>query len=121
MLTTLRAQLAFHVQAAKTSLNDLYRKPFAATTTIIVIAITLALPALFWVFSDNVQQLTLNWQRGGHISLYLKSPLSSADEIALLARVRAAEGVGHASLKSSGEGLAELQSQEGMEDIMRYL
>ncbi len=121
MLTKLRAQLAFHLQAALSSLDALRCKPLAASMTIIVLAITLALPALFWVFSDNVQQLTVNWQRGGHISLYLKSPLSSADEMALLTRVKATEGVGHASLKSSGEGLAELQSQEGMQDIMRYL
>jgi len=121
MLTKLRAHLAFHVDAALSSLRGLFHKPWATTMTIVVIAITLALPALFWVLTDNLGQLTVNWQRGGHITLYLKVPLSTADEIALLDRVRTTEGVGHASLKSSAEGLAELQAQEGMEDIMRYL
>jgi len=121
MLTKLRTHLGFHVHAAVNSLNTLARKPLATTMTTVVIAITLALPALFWVFTDNLGQLTVNWQRGGHISLYLKSPLSTADEISTLARVRALDSVGKASLKSSADGLAELQSQEGMEDIMRYL
>ena len=121
MLTKLRTHLGFHVQAAVNSLNALAGKPLATAMTTVVIAITLALPALFWVFTDNLGQLTVNWQRGGHISLYLKSPLSTADEISTLARVRAMDGVGKASLKSSADGLAELQSQEGMEDIMRYL
>ncbi len=121
MLTNMRALLVFHLQAALTSLNSLCRMPLATMMTVLVIAITLALPALFWVMTDNMKQLTMNWQRGGHISLYLKSSLSSEDGVAFLLRVRGAVGVGHATLKSAAEGLAELQQQEGMQDIMRYL
>ena len=121
MLTKVRSLLAFHFQAALSSLNSLCRKPLATMMTVLVIAITLALPALFWVMTDNLKQLTMNWQRGGHISLYLKSSVPAQDRSALLLRVQAAVGVGHASLMSPAEGLAELQQQEGMQDIMRYL
>lgn len=121
MLTKLRELLAFHAQAALSSFNALCRKPLATIMTVTVIAITLALPALFWVFSDNMKQLTLDWQRSGHISLYLKPAIPSADERSLLARVNKTAGVGQATLKSSAEGLAELQQQEGMQDIMHYL
>lgn len=93
----------------------------ATMMTVIVIAITLTLPALFWVFSDNLEKMAKNWQQGGHISLYLKPSLTTAEETAVLERVQATEGVGKASLKSPAEGLAELQQQEGMHDIMRYL
>ena len=121
MLTNIRTMLGFHLQAALASLNSFCRKPFATMITILVIAITLALPALFWVLTDNMKQLTMNWQRGGHLSLYLKLPLSPQDGAALLLRVRGTVGVGHATLISSAEGLVELQQQEGMQDIMRYL
>lgn len=121
MLTKIRLLLAFHRQAALSSLNALCRKPFASMMTVLVIAITLALPALFWVMTDNMKQLTMNWQQGGHISLYLKLSLPPEDGKALLLRVRETVGVGHATLLSSAEGLAELQQQEGMHDIMRYL
>ncbi len=121
MLTKVRALLAYHLQAALMSFNSLYTKPLATMMTVLVIAITLVLPALFWVLSDNMHQLTIKWQHGGHISLYLKSPLSAADEAALLLRVQKTAGVGDATLKSSAEGLAELQKQEGMQDVMRYL
>jgi cell division transport system permease protein len=121
MLIKLRTLLAYHIQAALGSLNSLCRKPLATTMTVLVIAITLVLPALFWVMTDNMKQLTSNWQRGGHISLYLKSPLSSQEEMSFLVKVRAAAGVGQASLKTSAEGLEELQQQEGMQDIMQYL
>lgn len=121
MLKAMRALLAYHVQAALSSFNALCRKPFATIMTVLVIAITLVLPALFWVMSDNMQQLTKSWERGGHISLYLKSSLPSSEEIRLLSRVRSTSGVAHATLKSAAEGLAELQQQEGMQDVMRYL
>jgi cell division transport system permease protein len=121
MLKNLRAHGACHLQAATNSFNFLCRRPLATMTTVIVIAIALTLPALFWVFTDNLSQLTIDWQRGGHISLYLKSPLSAAEEAAVLTEVRAIDGVGHATFKSREEGLLEFQQQEGMRNIMLYL
>ncbi|KTD22004.1 cell division transport system permease protein [Legionella lansingensis] len=121
MLKTIRSLVSYHLQAANGSLTLLMRQPMATMMTVIVIAITLTLPALFWVFSDNLQNITKHWQRGGHISLYLKTALSATEEQGLLEQVRAMDGVGKASLKSSAEGLTELQKQEGMHDIMRYL
>lgn len=121
MLKRAQAILSYHLQAAIQSLNSLCRKPLATMMTSIVIAIALALPALFWVFSDNVAKLTANWQRGGHISLYLKPGLSEAEQQLVLQKVRATDGVAQVSLKSSTEGLSELTQQEGMQDIMRYL
>jgi cell division transport system permease protein len=121
VLKKAQSLLAYHLQAAIYSLNSLCRKPLATMMTVIVIAITLALPALFWVFTDNLNQLTIGWQRGGHISLYLKSGLTEADTAVLLQKVRDTVGVGQVSLKSSADGLSELTQQEGMQDIMRYL
>jgi cell division transport system permease protein len=121
MLNKIQALFSYHLQAASSSLNLLCRKPLATMMTVVVIAIALTLPALFWVFTDNLAQLTKSWQRGGHISLYLKPALSNTEESAFLEEVRGAEGVGSVSLKSAAEGLAELQQQEGMHDIMRYL
>jgi len=121
MLAKIKAWLAYHLQAALMSLKTLYRKPLATIMTVLVIAITLVLPALFWVMSDNMHQLTRQWQSTGLISLYLKPSRSSADDEALLARVQTIAGVGLATLKTPADGLAELQKQEGMQDVMRYL
>lgn len=121
MLAKVRALLAYHIQAALTSLTALYRKPLATIMTILVIAVTLVLPALFWVMSDNMHKLTKQWNQSGRISLYLKSSLSPAAEAAFLLRIEKTAGVGQVVLKSAAEGLAELQQQEGMQDVMRYL
>ncbi len=117
----MRTILAYHLQAAIQSLNLLCRKPIATLMTSIVIAITLALPALFWIISDNLANLTANWQRGGHISLYLKPGLSESEQQNIVQEVRKTDGVAQVILKSSAEGLSELTRQEGMQDIMRYL
>ena len=121
MLARARKYIAYHVQAALAGLNALGRQPLASMMTILVIAITLVLPALFWVMTDNLKQLTEHWRHGGYISLYLKSSLSTANEHALLDRIRKIPGVTTASLKSAAQGLAELQQQEGMSDILHYL
>ncbi len=121
MLKQLRVLFAYHLQAATQSFNDLCHKPVATIMTTIVIAIALALPALFWVFAENLSKLTSDWESGGHISLYLKIQLPPAEQQHVLQSVRATNGVGQASLKSAEEGLSELTQQEGMQDIMRYL
>ncbi len=121
MLDPFKKRLAYHVQAAKNSIKFLLQKPMATGMTVVVIGMTLTLPTLFWLLTDNLQQLTHDWRRGGHVLLYLESPLASHDETALLARVRATPGVETVLFKSAADGLSELQHQEGMQDIMRYL
>lgn len=121
MLKRLQALLIYHYQAATQSLNYVCNKPMATLMTSIVIAIALALPTLFWVFTANFDKLTADWQRGGHISLYLKPGVTEAEQQQVMQKVRDTEGVSQVALKSSTEGLSELTKQEGMRDIMRYL
>jgi cell division transport system permease protein len=121
VLKKIQSLFAYHIQAALHSFNLLSRKPLATLMTVIVIAIALALPALFWVFTDNMSQLTANWKRSGHISLYLQPSLSGVEEKKVVQNIRDTVGVGHISIKSAQQGLAELTMQEGMQDIMHYL
>lgn len=117
----LRTLMAYHAQAAMSSLLYLCKQPLATGMTVVVLAITLTLPALLWVFNDNMVELTGNWKRGGHISLYLNQQMPASDAAALLERVRQTDGVGEASLKTPEEGLLEMQHQEGMQDLMLNL
>jgi len=121
MLSAMRVWVDRHFQAAANGLAYFCRKPISTLMTVLVIAMALVLPALFWVVTDNLKQWSVGKQEGGHIVLYLKTPLSSTDEASLLARVRSTKGVAEATLKTSEEGLKELQRQEGMQDVMRYL
>jgi cell division transport system permease protein len=117
----LAALFGYHLQAISHSLNELCRKPLANLMTILVIAIALSLPSLFWVVADNLEKMTTHWQHAAHVSLYLEPQLTALAQEQLLEKVRGQEGVDSASLKSAADGLAELTQQEGMQDIMRYL
>lgn len=121
MLSACRLFFIRHCQAASQGLTQLCRKPFASLTTVVIIALALALPTLFAVFTDNMTRLTENWQRNGRISLYLQLSLSEEEQMAVLKRVQNMPAVGQALLKSAETGLQELSRQEGMQDIMRYL
>lgn len=120
MLKSWRSHASFHAQAALASFHALWRRPQESMMTIIVIAIALTLPSLFWVFTENMGQLTENWQQEGHVTLYLKN-ISPAEEGLVLAKIQGQAGVKQAILKTKTDGLIELQKQEGMRDIMRYL
>lgn len=121
MLKKTQSLVGYHVQAAKQSLELLSRKPLSTFMTVVVIGMALAIPTLFGLLTNNLSKLTVGWQQGGNISLYLAPALSSADQQHLLQQIRATPGVGKATLKSPEEGLAELTKQEGMQDVMRYL
>jgi cell division transport system permease protein len=120
-LRSIKSWIDFHKQAAKSSFKFLKKEPVTTTMTIFVIAIILVLSSLFWILSDAFTSITSDWQSSGQISLYLDIPTSAADEVALLAKVRATKGVGLASLKTSSDALVQLQAQAGMQDILSYL
>ncbi len=121
MLSRLRLYLSRHRQAATGSFNQICRRPLSSLVTIIIIAVALALPCLFWVMTGNLQGLTGKWQRAGSISLYLKMNTTHAEEQELLKKLHAMPGVASARIFSAEDGLKLLTRQEGMADIMSYL
>lgn len=121
MLKKLRLSLAYHSQALTSSINFLYLRPLSSIATVLVIAITLTLPALCWVFSDNLNELALSWKKQSHISLYLKTSLTTDEESAFVQQLNHMPGIVKLRLRTRAEGLTELQKQEGMGDILKYL
>lgn len=121
MLTYLSTWLHHHARAAASSLQWMLHKPFTSTLTISVIAVTLALPALFWLLITNVSSFIPAWQQQQQISLYLKTGLTKEQQDTFLLQVRALNTVESAALKSPAQGMAALQAQEGMKDVMNFL
>ncbi|KTD19659.1 permease-like cell division protein FtsX [Legionella londiniensis] len=121
MLKAAYGYISFHVQAAAQSVNALRQRPLASLMTVVVIAVSLTLPALFWILTSNFERLLGNWRQGGQVTLYLKPSISTAVQAHVLDNIRKMEEVGEATLKTPEQGLAELQTQEGMDEILRYL
>ncbi len=110
-----------HAQSATNSLILLWRNPLVTAITVIVIAITLSLPVVFGLLSDNIRLLINNWQYDGRIDLYLKDKLPSEVQKSLLIAIKQFPGVQQVILKTAADSLTELQQQAGMHDIMQYL
>jgi cell division transport system permease protein len=110
-----------HIQAMKQSLKRLWCTPWTTGVTVIVIAVTLVLPLLFWFLIGQFKPLANAWRQGKEISLYLDASVSVSEGRVLLKRVRAVEGVGSAEFISADMSLTELEQQEGMQDIRQYL
>lgn len=76
LVTRLRAYGRDHLRGLFFSLGKLYRQPFATILTMLMIAIALALPACLYVFQNNLQFVTQQWNDAGQITLFLKSNIN---------------------------------------------
>jgi len=88
-----QAYLISHAHGLFSSLGRLSRNPFTSTMTVVVLAVSIALAACFYIGVANVQQLTGNLQATNQMSLFLKDYISDsvgqkfADQLAKNANV----------------------------------
>lgn len=120
-LKKIKAFFSVHLHAASTSFNAFILRPFSSLMTVTVISIALTLPALFWMLTQQLQQLTHNWQDTNHVALYLKPELSSERQTSFLQQVKSIKGVKEAVLHSPEDALKEMSEQEGLTDIIHNL
>lgn len=121
MLARGRGLWGHHIQAARASMRILGSRPLQTVMTVLVIAISLTLPTLFWVLAENAHQWMTGWQKNGRITLFLQSGMTPAAQQDFVLQLRTIPGVASTSYLSAEEGLAVLEAQEGMQDIMQYL
>jgi cell division transport system permease protein len=110
-----------HIQAIQRSFRSFKRAPWTMSITVIVIAIILILPLLFWLLTDQIKPIVNSWQQGKEISLYLDTSFMPTDETDLIERIHGTKGVEKVTFISAETSLTALEKQEGMEDIRRYL
>jgi len=102
-----------HLQVMLGSLGQLARTPLASGLTLVVIGVTLALPASLYVAIDNLQRLGAGLERGGQISLYLKPGLNDAAAQRLAGEIRSLPQVVHVRYISRAAALAEFKQHSG--------
>jgi cell division transport system permease protein len=110
-----------HAATSSGALGRLVRQPFASLMTILVIAVTLALPAALHLIIKNAQSLSGNWDNALDFSLYLQpgTPVEDATRLAQLIRQRA--DVEEVTLISSDEALEEFKTQSGFGPALDHL
>jgi len=110
-----------HVTTATGSLGRLARQPFASLMIVLVIGITLALPAALNLVIKNAAAISGAWDDALDFSVFLDRQLSlnEAENLAQLIRQRA--DVEAVTLVSADDALLEFKQQSGFGDAMDQL
>lgn len=113
--------LTRHVSTATGSFRRLVRQPFASLMIILVIAVTLALPAAMNLVIKNFAAISDSWDDALDFSVFLDTGLtvSEAEGIARLIGQRA--DVANVQLITAAEALAEFKQQSGFGDALDHL
>lgn len=110
-----------HVSTSAGALGRLARQPFASLLTILVIAVTLALPASMHLIIKNAQSLSSNWDNALDFSLYLRAGTSGEDAARLAELIGQRADVQAVTLISSDEALEEFKTQSGFGPALDHL
>jgi cell division transport system permease protein len=110
-----------HLSTAIGALGRLARQPFASMMTILVIAVTLSLPAALHVLVKNAQAISASWDNALDFSVYLKAdtPINAASRLADIIGQRA--DVEQVTLIPADQALAEFRLQSGFGEALDHL
>lgn len=110
-----------HASTAVAALGRLSRQPFASLMTILVIAVTLALPAAMHLVIKNAQSISASWDNALDFSVYLDGDvtLEQAERLADIISQRA--DVDQVTLVSSADALAEFREHSGFGEALDHL
>ena len=110
-----------HVSTAIAALGRLSRQPFASMMTILVIAVTLALPSSMHLLIKNAQSISASWDNALDFSVYLQSDTSLNDARRLADIIQQRADVEQVTLIPSDEALVEFRERSGFGEALDHL
>ncbi|MEY2699271.1 MAG: hypothetical protein RIQ52_26 [Pseudomonadota bacterium] len=113
--------LSQHRTCAQEALGRIMHSPYAASLTIAVIAIVLALPASFQLGINNLRHITEAVESGYQLSVFLKPEINADIARRLSEKVRNQPHVVDVRVVSKEQGLEQLQHYSGLGDALKTL
>jgi len=110
-----------HVSTAVGALGRLSRHPFASLMTLLVIAVTLALPAAMHILIKNARSVSASWDNALDFSVYLRTGTSESDARRLADIIGQRADVEMVRLVTADEALAEFRDQSGFGEALDQL
>lgn len=105
--------LARHASTSLGALGRLGRHPFSSLMIILVIAVTLALPAAINVIVKNAQAISGGWENALDFSVFLKQSVSESDAEGLGKLIEQRADVEAVQFVSAATALAEFRALSG--------
>jgi len=115
------AWFARHVRTSVGSLGRLIRQPFASLMIILVIAVTLAIPAALHLVIKNARSVSEGWDNALDFSIYLQSAATEDEARALALLIEQRADVESVELITATAALAEFKQQSGFGDALDQL
>lgn len=112
---------ARHVSTATGSLGRLVRQPFASLMIILVIAVTLAIPASLNLVVKNAQAITTGWDNALDFSVFLNQDLSESDASGLAKLIEQRADVESVELITAADALDDFKRQSGFGEALDQL
>ncbi len=110
-----------HVSTAVGSLGRLVRQPFASLMIVLVIAVTLAIPAALNLVVKNAQAITSGWDNALDFSVFLKRELSESEAAGLARLIEQRADVELVQLIPANQALEDFKQQSGFGDALDQL
>ena len=113
--------LTRHASTSIGALGRLFRQPFASMMIVLVIAVTLALPAAINVIVKNAQAVSGNWDNALDFSVYLKRDVSESEAEDLLRLIGQRADIESVELITADEALVEFKQRSGFGEALDQL
>ena len=110
-----------HTGTAVAALGRLSRQPFASLMTILVIAVTLALPAAMHLVVKNARSLSASWDNALDFSVYLEQDVTGEQAERLASLVDQRADVESVTFISADAALNEFRETSGFGDALDHL
>jgi len=102
-----------HVRTSIGSMGRLARQPFASLMIILVIAVTLAIPAALNLVIKNARSVSEGWDNALDFSVYLQSAITEDEARGLARLIEQRADVASVELITAAEALEEFKEQSG--------
>lgn len=110
-----------HIQQAIGSLGDLWRTPFTSIMTVLVLGISLTLPATLHLFVKNAKTVTEQWGSASEITLFLNLSVSEKSAQQFVQRISLYPEIAGVKYISADQALNEFKVLSGFGDALEYL
>ena len=113
--------LTRHVSTSIGSLGRLFRQPAASLMIVLVIAVTLAIPASLNLVVKNVQSVSSGWDNALDFSVYLRQDVSESDAASVARMIQQRADIESVELITASVALAEFKEQSGFGQALDHL
>ncbi len=110
-----------HASTAGAALGRLARQPFASLMIVLVIAVTLALPAALNLIVKNAAAISRGWDNALDFSVFLRQDQTLAEATTLAGLIEQRADVESVTLVSADDALAEFKRASGFGDALDQL